>query len=125
MGLLSGIMGNASEIDLGALRKELEPILVPGEEIELAFQVIRDQFLFTNKRFVLIDRQGLTGKKVDYLSIPYRSITKFSLETAGRFDMDAELRIWVSSNPDPITKQLKKGTNVAAIQQALGAGVLG
>jgi hypothetical protein len=118
-------MGNASEIDLEALKAELEPILVPGETVELGFQIIRDQFLFTNKRFVLIDRQGMTGKKVDYLSIPYRSITKFSLETAGRFDLDAELKIWVSSNPEPIAKQLKKGTNIAAIQKALALGVLG
>lgn len=51
--------------------------------------------MFTNKRRSLIDKQGLTGKKVDYHSIPYRQITQFKIETAGHFDLDAELKIWV------------------------------
>jgi hypothetical protein len=53
-------------------------------------------YVFTNKRLILIDKQGITGRKVDYHSIPYRAITQFKIETAGHFDLDAELKIWIS-----------------------------
>jgi hypothetical protein len=75
-------------------------------------------YVFTNKRLLLIDKQGLTGKKVDYHSIPYRAITQFKVETAGHFDLDAELKIWISGRTDPIEKELKKDSAVG-IQQTL------
>ena len=78
MGLLDGLMGHASEVSFEKVQKELSPILVEGENLEKVFKILRDMFVFTNKRLVLIDKQGLTGKKVDFLTIPYSSITKFS-----------------------------------------------
>ena len=77
-------------------------------------------FVFTQCRLLLVDRQGLTGKKTEYLSIPYRSITKFSVETAGTFDYDSELKVWVSGDPAPLKKEFKKGTDVVGIQKMLG-----
>ena len=77
-------------------------------------------YVFTNKRLILIDKQGLTGKKVDYHTIPYKAITQFRLETAGHFDLDAELKIWVSGQANPIEKELKKDT-VVGIQQTLAS----
>ena len=65
--------------------------LAPGEVVEHAYQLIRDYFVFTNKRLVLVDKQGMTGSKVEYHSLPYKSITHFSIETGGTFDLDAEL----------------------------------
>ena len=63
---------------------------------------------------MLVDIQGLTGKKVEYLSIPYNEISKFSIETAGHFDLDAELKLWVGSDPAPIEKTLvKKGSPIS------------
>ena len=50
MGLLSGLMGNASEIDPGKLQTEFAQVLIPEERIEKAFQLIRDMFVFTDKR---------------------------------------------------------------------------
>ena len=93
MGLLDGVLGNASEIDPEKIQQEFSPILAPGERVERAYQLIRDYFVFTDKRFVLVDKQGLTGSKVEYHSIPYKSITHFSVETAGTFDLDAELKM--------------------------------
>lgn len=61
--------------------------------IEKAYQLIRDLFVFTNKRLILVDKQDLTGHKVEYHSLPYKSITHFSFETAGHFDLDAVLKI--------------------------------
>lgn len=124
MGLLNGLLGNASTIDPREIAEELEPILASEETIEVAFKVIRDQFIFTSARLLLIDKQGLTGKKVEYLSIPYKAITRFSVETAGHFDLDAELKVWVSGAAEPIEKTLRGADNVAEIQKALATAVL-
>ncbi|MAD16823.1 MAG: helicase [Alteromonadaceae bacterium] len=118
MGLLDAIMGNASEIDVSDVSEELAPIIGATEEVQQVFKVVRDMYVFTNKRLLLIDKQGLTGRKVDYHSIPYRAITQFKIETAGHFDLDAELKIWVSGQDQPIEKELKKDT-VVGIQQTL------
>ena len=118
MGLLDGLLGNASEIDIEEVREELAPIIGSSESIQQVFKVVRDMYVFTNKRLLLIDKQGLTGRKVDYHSIPYRAITQFKIETAGHFDLDAELKIWISGQTDPIEKELKKDT-VVGIQQTL------
>jgi len=126
MGLLSGILGNASAISQEELTKEYAQLLCDGEEIELGFKVIRDMFIFTNKRLILIDKQGITGNKTEYKSVTYKSITRFSVETAGRFDLDAELKIWISSEVQPsISKQFNKSVNVYEVQQVLAQHVLG
>ena len=101
MGLLDGLMGNASEIDPARIEGDFVRVLAGGERVEKAYQLIRDLFVFTNKRLILVDKQGLTGNKVEYHSLPYRNITHFSVETAGHFDLDAELKIWISGNPLP------------------------
>ncbi|MBY5920131.1 PH domain-containing protein [Ferrimonas balearica] len=124
MGLLDGLMGNATEVDLDELHRELAPILASSEQLKLAYKVIRDLFVFTNKRLLMIDKQGVTGKKVEYHSIPFKSITHFLVETSGRFDMDAELKIWISGQSDPIVRELKKGTDVVGIQRAIAELVL-
>lgn len=125
MGLLSGLLGLASDVDVGGLQRDLAPILVPSEEIDLAFQVVRDVIVFTTHRLILVDKQGMTGHKREYLSIPYRSITMFSVETAGTFETDAELKIWISSQAAPLVKQLSRLANISGIQRALAEGVLG
>ena len=119
MGLLSGLMGLASAVDANELTEKYGPILAENESIELGFKEIRDMYIFTSKRLILIDKQGLTGSKVDYHSIPYKSISHFSVETAGHFDLDAELKIWISSSEKPITKELKAGSDVVGIQKTL------
>jgi hypothetical protein len=125
MGLFSSLLGNASIVSPDDMAQQLEPILGAAEQVELAFQLLRDQFVFTNKRLILIDKQGLTGHKVEYLSIPYRSITRFSIETAGHFDLDAEMKLWIGSDPLPIVKELSGSDNISAVQKALATAVLG
>ena len=124
MGLLDGVLGNASKIDPSKIQEEFRQILAPGERVEHAYQLIRDYFVFTDKRFVLVDKQGLTGRKVEYHSIPYRSITHFAVETAGTFDLDAELKIWISSTAEPIKKQFNKNLNIYEVQSVLASYVL-
>jgi hypothetical protein len=117
-GLIDALLGNASEIDISEVIDELAPIIGDTESIEQVFKVVRDMYVFTNKRLILIDKQGMTGRKVDYHSIPYHAITQFKIQTAGHFDLDAELKIWISGQDDPIERELKKDT-VVGIQKTL------
>ncbi len=126
MGLIGALMGNAGQADELALRKKYGNLLLDDETIEMGFKLIRDVYIFTDKRLILIDKQGLTGKKVDMLSLPYRSISRFSLETSGHFDLDAELKIWVSSSPEPtVSKTFNRSVDVYAVQRVLASHVLG
>jgi hypothetical protein len=125
MGFLSALIGNAGAVSQETLMNEYGKLLIEGEEIELGFKLIRDVFIFTNKRLILIDKQGLTSSKVEYKSITYKSITRFSVETAGTFDLDAELKIWVSSELQPsIRKQFNKSVNVYDVHMVLASHVL-
>ncbi|WP_319471937.1 PH domain-containing protein [uncultured Pseudodesulfovibrio sp.] len=124
MGLLDKVLGNASEVNVEDIQTEFTPILADGESVVMAYQVVRDMFVFTNRRLVLVDKQGMTGKKVDYHSLPYKSITHFAVETSGHFDMDAELKIWVSGMREPMVKELRKGADVVGVQKTLAQYVL-
>lgn len=123
MGILDGIIGNASRIDPAAAGREYGRLLGHGEQVHAAYQLVRDAFLFTDRRLILVDKQGMTGRKVEYHSVPYRSVTHFSVETAGTFDLDAELKIWLSGSPTPIVKQFGKGVDVYEVQALLSAFV--
>jgi Bacterial PH domain len=126
MGIFSSLMGNAGVVDQAKLQDEYSKLLADGEAIEIGFKLIRDTFIFTNKRLIIIDVQGLTGKKTEYMSISYKSISRFSIETAGTFDLDAELKIWVSSETMPsITKKFNKSVNIYDVQKVLAQHVLG
>ncbi|HEX6178089.1 MAG TPA: PH domain-containing protein [Thermoanaerobaculia bacterium] len=119
MGILNGLLGNASQVDIAEIQQELSRVLLPDEQIHRAYKIIRDSFVFSSTRLILIDRQGLTGKKVSYMSIPYKSIRMFSVETAGTFDLDAELKIWIAGMAAPIAKQFRKGDAIFEVQVAL------
>ena len=124
MGLLDGMLGNAAKIDPAKIQQEFSQILAKGEVVEHAYQLIRDYFVFTDKRLVLVDKQGMTGSKIDYHSIPYKSITHFSVETGGTFDLDAELKIWISGTAAPILKQFNKKLSIYEVQSVLASYVL-
>lgn len=125
MGLFSALMGNAGHASQEDLIKQYGQLLIDNETIEMGFKLIRDVFIFTNKRLILVEKQGITGSKVEYKSIAYKSITRFSVETAGTFDLEAELKIWISSEQNPsIIKQFTKSVNVYDVQKVLAYYVL-
>ncbi|MGF9888033.1 PH domain-containing protein [Priestia aryabhattai] len=124
MGILDGLLGNASEADIRGTEKDLQNILIANERVEQAYKVIRDLMVFTTKRLIIVDKQGVTGKKTDYHSIPYKMITHFSVETAGTFDLDAELNIWVSGSSAPISKEFRKDKSIYDVQKVLASYVL-
>ncbi len=74
----------------------IEPMFAPGEQIIQTFRGVRDGVVFTNKRIITINVQGLTGKKKDFTSLPYSKIQAYSVESAGVFDLDSELDLWFS-----------------------------
>lgn len=119
MGLFNGLMGNASEYSIADAQKEYGHLLSDKESIDKAYKLVRDMFIFTNRRLILIDVQGVTGKKIECRSIPYSKITTFSVETAGHLDLDAELKIWVSGLGQPIQKQFNKTLNIYEVQAEL------
>ncbi|NDI99021.1 PH domain-containing protein [Flavobacterium sp. LaA7.5] len=125
MGIFNALLGQASEISAEKVQQEFSPLLIEGETIVKAYKVIRDMFVFTNKRLILVDKQGLTGSKIDYQSIPYSSIIKFSKESAGLLDLDAELKIWVRGETTPIKKQFGKDNNINEVYQVLSQYILG
>ncbi|ASK61968.1 cytoplasmic protein [Virgibacillus phasianinus] len=119
MGIFDGMMGNASEISASDAEKEISELLTATEKVEHAYKLIRDLVIFTNKRLILIDKQGMTGKKIQYHSIPYKSITHYLIETAGTFDLEAELKIWISGSSTPIEKTFNKQLNIYHVQRVL------
>ncbi|WP_030177535.1 PH domain-containing protein [Streptomyces sp. NRRL S-813] len=114
-----GLFGNAHSIDPAQAQQEYTRLLGQGEQVHAAFLLIRDTILFTDRRLILVDKQGITGKKTEYHSVPYRSITHFSVETAGHFDLDAELKIWLSGTAGPIEKTFTKGVDIYEVQAIL------
>ena len=119
------LLGNAGIVPAEELTKEYGLLLTDDEQIEIGFKVIRDTFVFTSKRLILIDKQGFTGKKVEYLTVGYRSISRYSIETAGHFDADAELKIWIAGNAAPIVqKKFSRKVNIYDLQKVLAQHVL-
>ena len=124
MGFIRGLMGHATEIDIDRIQMEFEPILAEGEEIEVAFKLIRDMLIFTNTRLIMVDKEGLTGKKQEFLTIPYRSIVRFSKQSKGILDLDAELRLWIFGQEQPIIKKFSKSENINGVYKTLSQALL-
>ncbi|MED5094541.1 PH domain-containing protein [Bacillus safensis] len=125
MGFLNGIFNNASSTPISDISKEVEEFLVPREEIEASFKLVRDLIIFTNLRLIIIDKQGVTGKKTEYQSVPYKNISRFSVETMGTLDIDSELKIWLNgSNEVSISKSFSKDSSIKDINKLLSLGTL-
>ncbi|MEC6882229.1 helicase [Photobacterium sp. NCIMB 13483] len=125
MGFFNAILGNAGEMDLEEATEELSTILGQDEHIELAYKLIRDMIILTDRRLILIDKQGMTGRKVEYRSVPYKSITMYTIESTGHFDLDAELKLWISGQHDPISLEFNGKTNIYTMQGQLAAKIAG
>lgn len=109
----------------GAYDKELEAILVNGESIVASFKAMRDGVVFTNKRVIAINAQGLTGSKKDYSSLPYSKMQAFSVETAGLMEYypDTELELWFSGL-GKIKLEFHKDTDIRKLCQIISTYTL-
>ncbi|MEM9465495.1 MAG: PH domain-containing protein [Actinomycetota bacterium] len=125
MGILQKLALNATQTDTATVQAELAPLLIEGEHVEIAFRIIRDQIIFTNRRLITADKQGVTGKKVSYRSVPYDRITQFAKESAGVMDLDAELKLWIGSADIPLTFEFSKDAPINDVYALLSERVLG
>jgi PH (Pleckstrin Homology) domain-containing protein len=124
MGIMSGITGNAGPMDPGAAASEFARLLSNGEHVYAAFDFVRDAMLFTNGRLIMVDKQGISGRKVEYLSIPYRSILYFSVTSEGHLLAEARMNIWVDGMKDPIEKEFNNRVDIYQVQGILSAFVV-
>ena len=119
---------NASFVKLRPLNDNefasmIAPMFVPGEQIIQSFRGIRDGVVFTNKRIISINIQGITGKKKDFTTLPYSKIQAYSVETAGVFDLDSELDLWFSGM-GKVRFEFVSQANVSAICRMISERVL-
>lgn len=124
MGILDALSGRQQAVSIDEVATELASLPTEGESVQQAFRVFRDMLVFTNRRLISIDRQGVTGKKVDYRSVPYSSITMFSKESAGVLDLDADLKIWVRGFTEPFQFSFNKDAPINDVYQVLGSYIL-
>ena len=83
-------------VSIDSFKELISPMFIEGEKILGTYRSLRDGVVFTNKRVISNNVQGITGKKKDYTSLPYSKVSAFSVETAGVLDLDSELEMWFS-----------------------------
>lgn len=123
MSLLHNIMGNASEMNQSDAMQLISEFIVEGEEIVVAYKLIRDKIIFTTERLVLVDIQGITGSKVSFTSYAYSSIKSFTMESAGTFDLDCEIKLHAAGIGE-ISLKFSKGTDLKPIYKYLSKYIL-
>lgn len=102
--------------------EDIGPLLVEGEQPYAAYATMRDSAIFTNKRLIVRDAQGMTGKKVEIYSLPYKAINMWSTENAGRLDFNSEVEMWTRAGYIKI--KLGKGTDVRRLDHLISHCVL-
>lgn len=119
----NGFFARLKKVDDSGFDKIISDLMIDGEIVIGAYKSVRDGVVFTNKRIIAINVQGMLGKKQDYTSIPYNKISTFSLETAGVFDLDAELELYLSG-VGKVKFQFTGSTDVKAICRAISTYTL-
>ena len=114
----NGFFARLKQVTPDTFGNIINDFLIDGEIVIAAYKSIRDGVVFTNKRIIAINVQGITGKKQDYTSIPYNKISTYSLETAGVFDFDTELELYLSG-VGKIKFQFTQSTDVKEICKAI------
>ena len=103
--------------------ESVTPLLIPNEEIIGIYQAIRDFVVFTNKRVISVNVQGITGKKKDFTTLPYSKIQAFSIETAGTLDLDSELDL-VFSGLGRVRFEFTGNSDIVAIGKLISSYIL-
>lgn len=119
-----GFFARLKKVNSSSFGRVIDDIMIDGECVIGAYQSVRDGVVFTNKRIIAINVQGISGKKQDYTSIPYSKISTFSLETAGLLDLDSELEIYLSG-VGKVKFQFTQSTDVKEICRAISTYTLG
>lgn len=117
---------NLKPISVDSVKSEVNGLLIGGEEVVMAFQTVRDQLIFTNKRIIAVDVQGITGKRKSFSTMPYSKIQYFSIQTPGFAELipDSELFI-MFSNTFTAKFEFKGGVDIGKIGRMISEYVLG
>lgn len=107
-------------VEIGKSADKYQAVLMPGENVEMEFKGLRDGMLFTDRRMVVLNYQGITGKKVEVTSFPWKSVTAFSIENSGTIDLEAELKI-CGSGWGACEVMMTKGVKVAEVAAFINA----
>lgn len=126
MGIFDSMMGNSSNMDTDKVVQKLagDRILLDDEQVVRAFKLFRDFVVFTDWRIITVDVQGMSGKKKSYGTLPYSSISRFTVETAGTMDFDSEIDVYISSANTPAAAlQIRDGEMLKEVQILLAQAV--
>lgn len=116
---------NLKPINAEAVRSEVDGLLIAGEQVEFAFQTIRDQLVFTNKRIISIDVQGITGKRKSFATMPYSKIQYFSIQTPGFMELFPDSELFVMfTNGFTAQFEFKGAVDIGKIGRMLSEYVL-
>lgn len=107
------------KISEDSVLKSIVPLLIDGETIIGTYKAVRDFVVFTNKRMVTVNVQGVTGKKKDFTTVPYSKIQVFSVETSGHLDLESELEMWISGL-GRIQLEFTDSSDIVAIGRMIG-----
>ena len=105
-----------------AVPADVDDLLIDGEHAICAYKTIRDIALFTNKRLIVRDSQGLTGKKIEIYSLPYSSINMYSTENAGKIDFNSEVELWTRAGHIKIN--LARSCDVRKLDRLIANAIL-
>lgn len=116
---------NLKPIDLSEVRAEVNALLIEGEQAVAAFRTVRDQLIFTNKRIISVDVQGITGRRKSYSSLPYSKVQFYGIQTPGLIELvpDSELEL-VFSNGFTAHFEIKGNCNILEIGRMISEFVL-
>lgn len=101
---------------------DVQPLLTEGEQAVAAFKTFCDNAVFTTKRLIVRDAQGLTGKKVEIYSLPFSAINMWSSENAGKLDWNSEIELWTRAGH--IKVKLAKGADIRRLDSLIAWAVL-
>lgn len=119
----NGSIFKLRQINADSVNRDIAPLLVNDEQVISAYKGMRDYVVFTSKRIIAVNVQGVTGKKKDFSSLPYSKIQAFSSETAGVFDMDSELELYFSGL-GKVRFEFTGASNIVQISQIIGSYIL-
>ena len=121
--VMNALIGAAGQMSDEEQEQFQNRVCADGEVILAAFKTKRDSYVFTDRRFMYEDVQGITGRKRSLRSVPYSKISAFEIESSGVFDTDGELKLWVSGYPGTMDFEFRKGIDIYLIQALLVAQI--
>lgn len=105
-----------------AVPDSVNDLLISGEVAQIAYKTVRDTAVVTNKRIIISDKQGITGKKIEVYSIPFKSIIMYSSENGGTFDLNAELELWTKAGKFKLN--LNKNVDIRKLDKLIAEAIL-